>query len=195
MWSRPRCTPLPPCSDAPGRGAVRCLIWVGSTLAFSHTLSRARAFSLSLCTLSRLFARWLSLARTIARYLSLSLSLSLLLARSPACSLARPLSLSITLSFSFPPLYLSHSLSLARSLDSLLARSRARRRARVLAGCCALVVCLVAVRLTAACVAVGWDWLLCSWLLRAWLLCSGLLCFLQLTCPRARPTCFMPIVS
>jgi hypothetical protein len=25
--SRPRCTPLPPCSDAPGRGAVRCLIW------------------------------------------------------------------------------------------------------------------------------------------------------------------------
>ena len=27
MRSRPRCTPLPPCSDAPGRGAVRCLIW------------------------------------------------------------------------------------------------------------------------------------------------------------------------
>ena len=26
--SRPRCTPLPPCSDAPGRGAVRCLIWL-----------------------------------------------------------------------------------------------------------------------------------------------------------------------
>ena len=64
-----------------------------------------------------------------------------------------------------------------------------------------LVVCLVAVRVTAACldalllVAVGWDWLLCSWLLRAWLLCSWLLCFLQLTCPRARPTCSMPIVS
>ena len=24
---RPRCTPLPLCSDALGRGAVRCLIW------------------------------------------------------------------------------------------------------------------------------------------------------------------------
>ena len=71
--SRPRCTPLPPCSDAPGRGAVRCLIWAGgSTLAFSHTLSLSRAFSLSL---SRLLARWLSLARTLACCLSLSPSL------------------------------------------------------------------------------------------------------------------------
>ncbi len=93
MRSRPRCTPLPPCSDALGRGAVRCLIWAGgSTLAFSHTLSLSRAFSLSL---SRLLARWLSLARTLARYLS-PLSLSLSLARSLARLLARSLSLSLS---------------------------------------------------------------------------------------------------
>ncbi len=57
-------------------------------------------------------------------------------------------------------------------------------------GCCALDCCVPLLL-----VAVGWDWLLCSWLLRAWLLCSWLLCFLQLTCPRARPTCSMPTVS
>jgi len=104
----------------------------GSTLAFSHTLSLARAFSLSL---SRLLAHWLSLARTLACCLSLSLSLSL--ARSLARLLARSLSLSLSL-------YLSHSLSLL-SISHSLSRSLA----------CSLACSLA---LHVYCVLVVWAW-------------------------------------